>query len=106
MAWNMNNVHKIYQGHDKETNKSVIISTCNLYTINQKWLNSLDGNSDEAHLFKAVSLTKIMTKLEQCKYRVAYRYFRWYKNTQISIRRIVWEVNRVVSTSELQEKNN
>ena len=25
---------------------------------------------DEAHLFKAVSLTKIMTKLTNCKYRV------------------------------------
>ena len=26
--------------------------------------------SDEAHLFKAVLLTKIMTKLTNCKYRV------------------------------------
>ena len=25
---------------------------------------------DEAHLFKAVSLTKIMNKLESCQYRV------------------------------------
>ena len=37
---------------------------------------------DEAHLFKAVSLTKIMNKLESCKYRVGLNwYIRWFKNT-------------------------
>ena len=35
----MNNVHKIYQGHDKETNKSVIISTWqSIYNQPKKWL--------------------------------------------------------------------
>lgn len=59
-GWNMNNVHKIYQGHEKETNKAVIISTWqSIYNQPKKWFKQFGMViGDEAHLFKAVSLTK------------------------------------------------
>ena len=65
------NVHKIYQGHEKDTKKRVVISTWqSIYNMPKKWFKDFGMIiGDEAHLFKAVSLTKILTKLEDCKYR-------------------------------------
>jgi len=66
------NVHRIYQGHEKETNKRVIITTWqSIYNLPKVWFKDFGMViGDEAHLFKAVSLTKIMTKLDKCKYRI------------------------------------
>ena len=72
-GWNPDKyVHKIYQGHEKETNKNVIISTWqSIYNLPKKWFKSFGMViGDECHLFKAVSLSKIMTKLEDCKNNV------------------------------------
>jgi superfamily II DNA or RNA helicase len=71
------NVHKIYQGHEKDTDKRVIISTWqSIYNLPKKWFKQFGTIvGDEAHLFKAMSLTKIMTKLEDCKYRYGSRQF-------------------------------
>tara|TARA_Y100000385_G_C12917129_1_gene560875 strand:- start:146 stop:943 length:798 start_codon:yes stop_codon:yes gene_type:complete len=60
---------------------------------------------DEAHLFKAVSLTKIMTKLEDCKYRVGLTgTLDGTKTHKLVLEGLFGTVNKVVSTSELQEK--
>ena len=66
------NVHRIYQGHGKETTKPVIISTWqSIYNLPKKWFRDVGMIiGDEAHLFKSMSLTKLMTKLEKTKYRV------------------------------------
>mgnify|MGYP005726387455 FL=1 len=66
------NVHRIYQGHGKETTKPVIISTWqSIYNLPKKWFKDVGMIiGDEAHLFKAVSLTKILTKLEKCPYKI------------------------------------
>ena len=66
------NVHRIYQGHGKETNKRVVISTWqSIYNQPKKWFTQFEMIiGDEAHLFKAVSLTKILTKLVKCPYKV------------------------------------
>ena len=55
------NVHRIYQGHGKETNKRVVISTWqSIYNMPKKWFTQFEMIiGDEAHLFKAVSLTKL-----------------------------------------------
>ena len=68
------NVHRIYQGHDKDTNKRVIISTWqSIYNLPKKWFKQFGMViGDEAHLFKAKSLTSIMTKLEDCPYRFGF----------------------------------
>ena len=62
---------KIYQGYDKKITKDVVISTWqSLYKMPRKYFEQFGCVvGDEAHMFKAKSLTSIMTKLHQCKYR-------------------------------------
>ena len=101
------NVHKIYQGHAKETNKPVIISTWqSIYNMPKKWFKDFGMIvGDEAHLFKAVSLTKILTKLEKCPYRVGLTgTLDGTKTHKLVLEGLFGTVNKVVSTSELQEK--
>jgi len=101
------NVHKIYSGHDKDTNKRVIISTWqSIYNMPKKWFNQFGMIiGDEAHLFKAVSLTKIMTKLINCKYRVGLTgTLDGTKTHKLVLEGLFGTVNKVVSTSELQER--
>ena len=101
------NVHRIYQGHDKETNKRVIISTWqSIYNLPKKWFQQFGMIiGDEAHLFKAVSLSKIMNKLEKCKYRVGLTgTLDGTKTHKLVLEGLFGTVNKVVSTSELQEK--
>ena len=101
------NVHRIYQGHEKETNKRVIISTWqSIYNLPKKWFAQFGMViGDEAHLFKAVSLSKIMNKLEKCKYRVGLTgTLDGTKTHKLVLEGLFGAVNKVVSTSELQEK--
>ena len=101
------NIHRIYQGHDKDTNKRVIISTWqSIYNLPKKWFKDFGMIiGDEAHLFKAVSLTKILTKLEDCKYRVGLTgTLDGTKTHKLVLEGLFGAVNKVVSTSELQER--
>jgi superfamily II DNA or RNA helicase len=101
------NVHRIYSGHEKETNKRVVISTWqSIYNLPKKWFEQFGMIiGDEAHLFKAMSLTKLMTKLEKCKYRVGLTgTLDGTKTHKLVLEGLFGSVNKVVSTSELQEK--
>jgi len=101
------NVHKIYSGHEKETKKRVIISTWqSVYNLPKKWFEQFGMIiGDEAHLFKAVSLTKLMTKLEKCKYRIGLTgTLDGTKTHKLVLEGLFGTVNKVVSTSELQQK--
>ena len=62
---------KIYQGHDKKVTKDVVISTWqSIHRMPRAYFRQFGAVfGDEAHLFKAKSLTGIMTKLDTCKYR-------------------------------------
>ena len=101
------NVHKIYQGHEKVTNKRVVITTWqSVYNMPKSWFSDFGMViGDEAHLFKAVSLTKIMSKLTKCKYRVVLTgTLDGTKTHKLVLEGLFGVVNKVVSTSELQEK--
>ena len=100
------NVHKIYQGHDKETSKRVIITTWqSVYNMPKKWFSDIGTViGDEAHLFKAVSLTKIMTKLTKCKYRIGLTgTLDGTKTHKLVLEGLFGNVNKVVSTTKLME---
>ena len=100
------NVHRIYSGHEKETNKRVVISTWqSVYNLPKKWFDQFGMIiGDEAHLFKAMSLTKLMTKLEKCKYRVGLTgTLDGTKTHKLVLEGLFGSVNKVVSTSELME---
>lgn len=68
------NIHCIFSGQEKYANQQIIISTWqSIYKLPKKWFDQFDIIiGDEAHLFKAKSLTSIMTKLDQCKYRFGF----------------------------------
>jgi len=62
---------KVYQGYTTKVEKDVVISTWqSLYKMPKKYFEQFGCViGDEAHMFKAKSLTGIMTKLHLCKYR-------------------------------------
>jgi len=66
--------HRIYAGQEKYTNHSVVITTWqSIYKEPRKWFDRFDVViGDEAHLFKAKSLTSLMSKLHECKYRIGF----------------------------------
>ncbi len=66
--------YKIYAGESKNNNHYVTISTWqSIYKQPRKWFEQFDVIvGDEAHLFKAKSLTTLMTKLHKCKYRIGF----------------------------------
>ena len=64
-------VHRIYSGKDKITNKRVIITTWqSVYKLGKPWFEQFGCVfGDECHLFKAKSLTTLMDKCTNASYR-------------------------------------
>lgn len=67
-------IHKIHEGQEKYTNKLITISTWqSIYKRKKDFYKDYEVViGDEAHLFKADSLTAIMTKLDHIKYRFGF----------------------------------
>ena len=70
-GWKDEYIHRVYAGHDKGSVKPVVISTWqSLYKLHRPYFAQYGCIiGDEAHLFKAKSLTDIMTRSGDCKYR-------------------------------------
>ena len=66
------NCHKIYGGKEKHNDAPITISTWqSIYKYPKKWFENFDVfYGDEAHLFKAKSLTTLMNKCVNTKYRI------------------------------------
>jgi superfamily II DNA or RNA helicase len=66
------NIHTIMSGKEKTTSKRIIISTWqSIYNQPTTYFDDFIGVfGDECHLFKAKSLTSIMTKAKRTKYRI------------------------------------
>lgn len=64
-------VHAVFGGRDKQTDKPIVISTWqSVYELPKSYFDLFKVIiGDEAHLFKAQSLTKIMTNATYIKYR-------------------------------------
>lgn len=65
------NVHRIYSGKDKNTSKPIIISTWqSIFKFPPKWFKTFGMViGDECHGFKSKSLSSIMNKATEAKYR-------------------------------------
>lgn len=65
-------VHRVYAGRDRDADYPVIISTWqSLYKLPKQYFAKFDVVfGDEAHGFKANSLTGILNKMPQCAYRI------------------------------------
>ena len=68
---NENHIHRVIAGQDKSSDKQIVISTWqSIYKQPKKYFAQYDVViGDECHLFKAKSLTSIMTKLVNCKHK-------------------------------------
>jgi len=102
-----NNVSRKYHGYDIEEDKRIVISTWqSLYKLPKQFFESFGAIiGDEAHLFKAVSLTKIMTKLVDCKYRIGMTgTLDDSKTHKLVLQGLFGQVNKVVNTKTLIEK--
>ena len=66
--------HIIHSGKDKDTDKPIVITTWqSVYKMPDKWFSRYNVVvGDEAHLFKAKSLTNILSKMQQCRYRFGF----------------------------------
>jgi superfamily II DNA or RNA helicase len=100
--------HKIYAGRDKYgIDADVVITTWqSIYKEDKKWFNGFDGVIvDEAHLAKAKSLTGIMTKLHDCKYRIGFTgtLDGSYTN-KLVLEGIFGRCNQVTKTNELMQQ--
>ena len=72
-GWDVaNNCHTVFAGRDKGSELPVIISTWqSIYKMQQKYFEQYElVIGDEAHGFKSKSLTSIMTKCINAKYRI------------------------------------
>ena len=68
------NCHMVMAGIDKQTDKQVVCSTWqSIYQMPKAYFDQFDVViGDEAHHFQSKSLTAIMTKLVDCKYRFGF----------------------------------
>ena len=67
-------IHKIRGGVDKNIDADIVITTWqSIYKLPKTWFEKFDVViGDEAHLFKAKSLTKVMEKSPHAKYRYGF----------------------------------
>jgi superfamily II DNA or RNA helicase len=101
-------IHMVYGGKDKHTDCRVIISTWqSLYDQSEEYFAQFDAIiGDESHLFKAKSLTKIMTKLKKCEYKIGTTgTLDGTQVHQLVLEGLFGPVKQVTSTKELIDKD-
>ena len=98
---------KVYQGHSSKVVKDVVISTWqSVYKLPKKYFEQFGCViGDEAHTFKAKSLTGIMTKLHQCQYRFGLTgTLDGTQTHQLVLEGLFGPVEKVTTTKELIDK--
>jgi len=104
----MTNVHRIYQGKEKDSVKDLIISTWqSLYKMPPEYFKQFDYViGDEAHLFKAQSLTTILTSCVNAKYRIGLTgTLDGTKTHKLVLEGLFGSVRKVITTKELIDKD-
>lgn len=100
--------HKVFVGQDKDSDRPITITTWqSIYNIkDKKWFQKYDVViGDEAHLFKATSLTKIMTNLTNADYRFGFTGTLDGSQThQLVLEGLFGPVHKVTTTAELIEQ--
>ena len=98
---------KVYQGYTTKIEKDVVISTWqSIYKMPRKYFEQFGCViGDEAHTFKAKSLTGIMTKLHQCKYRFGFTgTLDGTQTHRLVLEGLFGPVEKVTSTKELMDQ--
>jgi superfamily II DNA or RNA helicase len=101
------NVHRIYSGKDKNTDKPIIISTWqSIYKFPKEWYENMGCVfGDEVHLFKAKSLSGIMNKCVNAEYRFGTTgTLDGTETNKLVLEGLFGPTKRVTMTRDLQEK--
>jgi len=102
-----NGVHRIFSGQDKQSNRQITISTWqSIYKLDKSYFEQFDlVVGDEAHLFKAKSLTSILTKLNSCMYRFGFTgTLDGTQTHKLVLEGLFGAVRKVTTTAELIEQ--
>ncbi len=100
-------VHRVFAGQDKGTTKPITITTWqSVYKLPKEFFDSFDVViGDEAHLFKAKSLTSILTKLSGTRYRFGFTgTLDGTETHRLVLEGLFGAVRRVTTTAELIEQ--
>ena len=100
------NCHRIYGGKEKSNEYSITISTWqSIYKFPKQWFDKFDViYGDEAHLFKAKSLTTILDKCVNAKYRIGTTgTLDGSKTHKLVLEGIFGQVKKVITTKKLME---
>jgi len=107
-GWNSEfHCHKVYAGASPNSKKNVVITTWqSVYKLPKNYFNDFGAIiGDEAHLFKAKSLTNIMNKLYDCKYRVGFTgTLDGTQTNRLVLEGVFGTVDRVTKTERLIEQ--
>lgn len=101
-----NNIHRVYQGRDKQSDLPVIISTWqSIYNLPKEYFEQFDFViGDEAHLFKAQSLAKIMSQCINASYRIGLTgTLDGTKTHKLVLEGLFGQVNKVTTTKQLMD---
>jgi superfamily II DNA or RNA helicase len=101
-------IQKLYSGFTKEFTSKVLITTWqSIYKQPESWFNQFDVIfGDEAHQFKATSLTSVMNKMTQVKYRIGTTGTLDNKKVhQLVLEGIFGPVYKVTTTADLMATN-
>jgi len=100
-------IHKIFSGQEKTTTAPFVITTWqSIFKLPKTWFSQFNCViGDEAHLFKASSLTAIMKKLENCPYRFGFTGTLDGSQThKLVLEGLFGPVKKVTTTAELIEQ--
>jgi len=101
-------MQKIYQGHSKNITKPITISTWqSVYKMQKKWFDQFSTIlGDEVHIFKSKSLTGIMNKMVNCKYRHGFTgTLDGTQTHRLVLEGLFGSVNKVTTTKELMDSD-
>lgn len=101
-------VHQIMSGAEKKTDRPIVISTWqSIYKMPKEWFEQFDlVIGDEAHLFKAKSLTSILSNLTDCKYRFGLTgTLDGTQTHRLVLEGLFGAVKQVTTTKELMDKS-
>jgi superfamily II DNA or RNA helicase len=101
------NIYRVTAGVEKHTDCPIIITTWqSIYKQPRQWFDQFKMViGDECHQYKAKSLTTIMNKLVNCKYRFGFT--GTLDNTQVNklvIAGVFGPIKRVITTKELMDR--
>ena len=108
-GYNAKGIHKIYSGKDKDRiDSDIVVSTWqSIYKLDPEWFEQFGMViGDECHGFKSKSLTDIMNKCSQAKYRIGTT--GTLDNAQVHhlvLQGLFGKIHRVTTTKALQDSN-